>query len=97
MTEFDRIKASPPPTGRERDPEGRDALFSVGEERPRRRARPHLACDRCGVHTPLDIGVVLRAAFPLFLVSPTRIGSVFAACPACRRRSWLHLTFHERV
>jgi hypothetical protein len=94
MTGFDRIRPSRAQGG-DRDPQGRGALFSVGADRPRPLARVHLACDRCGVSTPLDVATALRAAFPLFLVSPTRIGSVFAACPACRRRSWLHLTFHQ--
>lgn len=98
---FDRIR---PPQGRpylrpaggagpsERLADGRQSLFSVGgDEVPGCRMGLSLHCRRCGATSPLDAGVALRAAIPLFLVVPWRDHPIFALCPACGYRSWLRL------
>lgn len=95
---FDRIR---PPQGRPylgpvegaTKAEGsREALFSVGGDRvPGCAMGLALHCSRCQVTTPLDVGVALRAAIPVFLVAPWRDHPIFALCPACERRAWLRL------
>ena len=99
MNSFDRIK---PPGQRlqeresraERRPgggsDGRAALVPDGP--PVRRPGAVLAvhCSRCDATTPMALPGVLRSALPLFLVAPWKRHPVFAVCPACVHRAWLH-------
>lgn len=82
-TDGDRLDA---PAG---DRDGRAALFTHGRRRGLAGAGMSVHCSRCGASSPVDAATAVRSALPLFLVAPWRDHPVFAACPACRRRSWL--------
>jgi len=102
---FDRIK-TPEQRLLERDqqpdPEGRNALFTGGGERP---TTPGMLpsmwdgvgelvvhCARCGQTSALDARAIMRAVLPIVLVAPWRDHPVFAVCPAGGHRAWLKVS-----
>jgi hypothetical protein len=80
--------------GRERDPEGKAALFSNAAPAPAKAAGPGtvvVECSTCGASTPLSYADFVRANLPIAVWLPP-VGIRFnhrMICPACHQRTWL--------
>lgn len=79
---------------RERDPLGKQALFSVSAPRPGPLGALVLECSSCKRESPVHLREIPRLAFPINLHLPRRYHS-YLKCPACGRRTWMRA--HWRV
>lgn len=89
---FDRVGRPDPRKRQRRDDEGKEALYSTSPEAP---PDAHLlvSCERCSVVSGLRGLEVARLAKLPVVVNPFRPSHVWAKCPACERRGWLHVSF----
>lgn len=85
---FDRIH--PGRSRGVRDPDGKQALFSVAPESPPE-PTVMVVCHRCGTYRGLGWRDLLTMLRPPLVVIPWRGGRLYARCPACTRRSVLEL------
>ena len=76
--------------GRHRDPLGKMALFSSGEN-----GRPFgtlfVECSDCGRETPVSALEAARSALPPSVHLPFRRYHSLMRCPSCGRRAWVRL------
>ena len=86
---FDRIKP-PRPAARERDSQGKEALYSTAPTAAP--TRPiHVTCRRCGVERGLTFREALTLVRPPVLINPAT-GVGWLRCPTCQKRSWVEVT-----
>jgi hypothetical protein len=84
---LDRVAKPDPSAPRQRDEQGKEALYSTAPS-----AAPSsqvlMLCRRCDVESGVSVLGLVRTLKPPVLLNPaTR--HLWAVCPACRRRSWL--------
>lgn len=86
---FDRVAKPDPTLVRDRDRAGKEALYSTAPS-----AAPTsqvlVDCVRCGVESGLSLVATVRLLAPPMLWNPAT-GTLWARCPACRRRSRLRV------
>lgn len=84
---LDRV-SRPVPGAQRRDADGKEALYSTAPT-----AAPtkpiEVTCQRCGVTSGLGVAAALRLLRPPMIANPLT-GRMWARCPACDRRAWLH-------
>lgn len=80
--------------GRQRDPMGKQALFSVSSPRPGPLGTLALECSSCRRESPVRFRDLPRLTFPFAIHLPRRYHSLMK-CPSCGRRTWLRA--HWRV
>ncbi len=86
---FDRVRAPRPDRLRDRDQEGKEALYSTAPSAPKE-AQVLVVCPRCDVESGLSLWQAKSLLRPPLVALPHK-RELWAKCPACRRRSWLHV------
>lgn len=88
---FDRVRR-PDPRGRTvRDLQGKEALYSTAPGAPKE-AAVLVVCGRCDLETGLSLMETRKLMTVPMLATPHN-RRVWARCPACRHRAWLHVRF----
>ncbi|MDX1620152.1 MAG: hypothetical protein R3320_04120 [Nitriliruptorales bacterium] len=86
---FDRINRPNAERSHTRDQSGKEALYSTSPG-----AAPTspvlVICRRCDVEKGLGLLESLKLLRPPMFVNPAT-GRMWAKCPTCHRRSWLHV------
>ncbi len=86
---FDRVRPPRPDQLRDRDQAGKEALYSTAPTAPKE-AQVLVVCPKCDVETGLTLWQSKRLLRPPLVALPHK-REVWSRCPACRRRSWLHV------
>jgi Zn ribbon nucleic-acid-binding protein len=86
---FDRVRAPRPSELRGRDRAGKEALYSTAPSAPKE-ASVLVVCPKCDVETGLSVWESKRLLRPPLVALPHK-REIWAKCPACNRRAWLHV------
>lgn len=86
---FDRVKAPSPAELRRRDQAGKEALYSTAPSAPKE-ASVLVVCPRCDVESAMSLWEAKRLLRPPLVALPHK-RELWARCPACARRGWLHV------
>lgn len=86
---FDRVSRPRPVDARTRDQSGKEALYSTAPTAPRE-ASVLVVCPRCDVETGMSVWEAKRLLMPPVVALPHK-RELWAKCPACDRRAWLHV------
>lgn len=86
---LDRVTRPDAGRTRDRDEQGKEALYSTSPK-----AAPSepvlVVCERCDIERGIGFGEALRLLKPPFFYNPAS-RRLWARCPTCERRSWLHV------
>ncbi len=88
---FDRVARPQTPRARDRDDAGKEALYSTSPEAPTS-GIVNVVCRRCASRSSLSARQAIKLLKPPMVFNPLKISApIWAKCPACSKRSWLHL------
>lgn len=89
---FDRVSRPEPRSASQRDGTGKEALYTTSPEAAPT-APVTIHCERCGTQRPMKVADLLSLVRPPAFINPLRSrGRLWARCPNCEKRSYLH--FH---
>ncbi len=92
---FDRVRAPRADHLRDRDRAGKEALYSTAPSAPKE-SQVLVVCSRCDVESGITVWQAKTLLRPPVVALPHK-REVWARCPACRRRSWLHVRFGPSI
>lgn len=88
-SKFDRVARPRPGQRPARDQQGKEALYSTAPG-----AAPSsqvlVICQRCDIESGVSVVELMKQLKPPFVWNPLT-KKLWAVCPACERRSWLHV------